>query len=134
MAFVCYFFLIFLGVLLMLLHLIFLMLDIEKENPWLVSLEDPIYDSAEPLYLELHATAILCLPSGECLSPDATMCAALMSALYSTVNEEVVLSRQLMVCLFISLCIKIKKKRKKRKYIDVWYIDCYRCFLVLLND
>lgn len=86
------------------------MLNVGKENPWLVSLEDPIYESVEPLYLELHATAILCLPSGECLSPDATMCTALMSALYSTLSEEVVLNRELMVCLFIFLCVKIQKR------------------------
>lgn len=81
------------------------MLNIGKENPWLASLEDPIYESVEPVYLELHATAILCLPSGECLYPDATMCTALMSALYSTLREEVVLNRQLMVCLFIFFCV-----------------------------
>lgn len=82
-----------------------------KENPWLVSLEDPIYESVEALYLELHATAILCLPSGECLSPDATMCTALMSALYSTLSEEVVLNRELMVNVSISssnnYCIEV---------------------------
>ncbi|XP_044486705.1 nuclear pore complex protein NUP107 [Mangifera indica] len=82
-----------------------------KENPWLVSLEDHVYESTEPLFLELHATAILCLPTGECMSPDATMCTALMSALYSTVSEEVVLERQLMVNVSISssnsYCIEV---------------------------
>ncbi|KAJ0008006.1 hypothetical protein Pint_29198 [Pistacia integerrima] len=32
---------------------------------------------------------ILCLPTGECMCPDATICAAVMSALYSTVNVSV---------------------------------------------
>jgi nuclear pore complex protein Nup107 len=45
----------------------------------------------------LHATAILCLPSGECMLPDATLCTAVASALYSTVSEEDVLHRQLKV-------------------------------------
>ncbi|KAK4851211.1 hypothetical protein QYF36_013325 [Acer negundo] len=82
-----------------------------RENPWLASLEDHIYESVEPVFLELHATAILCLPSGECMCPDATMCAALMSALYSTVSEDVVLNRQLMVNVSISsrndYCIEV---------------------------
>ncbi|GAV61419.1 Nup84_Nup100 domain-containing protein [Cephalotus follicularis] len=70
---------------------------LRNESPWLSSAEDQIYESAEPLFIELHATAMLCLASGEALCPDAAMCTALMSALYSTVSEEVVLSRQLMV-------------------------------------
>ncbi|CAL5381152.1 unnamed protein product [Camellia sinensis] len=69
---------------------------LRKENPWLVPAEDHVYESVEPLFLELHAIAMLCLPSGECMCPDATLCATLMSALYSSVNEEVVLNRQLM--------------------------------------
>ena len=75
------------------------LLSLGKENPWLAASEDPIYTSEEPLFLELHATAMLCLPSGECMSPDATVCTTLMSALYSSVTEDVVLNRQLMVCL-----------------------------------
>lgn len=67
--------------------------------------EDHIYKSEEPLFLELHATAMLCLPTGECMSPDATMCTTLTSALYSSVSEEVVLNRQLMVCLIFLLWV-----------------------------
>lgn len=82
-----------------------------KENPWLVFVEDCIYKSTEPVFLELHATAMLCLPSGECLSPDATLCTTLMSALYTSVGEEVVLNRRLMVNISISAtdsyCIEI---------------------------
>lgn len=100
----------FMDILLVLWHLMVWILNTGKENPWLVSLEDHVYESTEPLFLELHATAILCLPTGECMSPDATMCTALMSALYSTVSEEVVLERQLMVCLL--LC-KIKNGKTK---------------------
>lgn len=70
---------------------------IGKDNPWLTFLEDNVFESEEYMFLELHATAMLCLPSGECLRPDATICAALMSALYASVTEEVVLDRQLMV-------------------------------------
>ncbi|XP_074268244.1 nuclear pore complex protein NUP107 [Silene latifolia] len=69
-----------------------------KESPWLVPTEDKVYSTPEePLYLELYATAILCLPSGECMSPDATLCATLMSALYSSVSEEVAVGRELTV-------------------------------------
>ncbi|CAL5379448.1 unnamed protein product [Camellia sinensis] len=82
-----------------------------KENPWLAPAEDHVYESVEPLFLELHAIAMLCLPSGECMCPDATLCATLMSALYSSVNEEVVLNRQLMVSVSISstdnYCIEV---------------------------
>ena len=70
-----------------------------KENPWLAASEDPTYTSEEPLFLKLDPTAMLCLPSGECMSPDATVCTTLMSVLYSSVSEDVVLTRQLMVCL-----------------------------------
>ncbi|CAL5379480.1 unnamed protein product [Camellia sinensis] len=70
---------------------------LRKENPWLVPTEDHVYESVEPLFLELHAIAMLCLPSGECMCPDATLCATLLSALYSLVSEEVVLNRQLMM-------------------------------------
>ncbi|KAI8027256.1 Nuclear pore complex protein NUP107 [Camellia lanceoleosa] len=84
---------------------------LRKENPWLVPTEDRIYESVEPLFLELHAIAMLCLPSGECMCPDATLCATLMSALYSSLSEEVVLNRQLMVSVSISstdnYCIEV---------------------------
>lgn len=87
------------------------LLLLRKENPWLVPGEDQIYDSTEPVVLELHATAILCLPSGECMCPDATLCATLMSALYSSVSEEVVLNRQLTVDVKISpsnnFCVEV---------------------------
>lgn len=73
-----------------------------KEYAWLASTQDHILESVEPVFLELHATAVLCLPSGECLCPDPTLCATLMSALYSSVSEEEVLDRQLMVNVAIS--------------------------------
>ncbi|KAL8118826.1 nuclear pore complex protein NUP107 [Apium graveolens] len=82
-----------------------------SENSWLVLAEDFISESIEPVFLELHATAMLCLPSGECMSPDATVCTTLMSCLYSSVSEEVVLNRQLMVDVTIaakdSYCINV---------------------------
>ncbi|KAL4313256.1 hypothetical protein GQ457_01G018110 [Hibiscus cannabinus] len=75
---------------------------LRKQNPWLVSLVEHVNETMEPLFLELHATAMLRLPSGESMCPDATVCAALMSALYSSATEEVVLERQLMVNVAIS--------------------------------
>lgn len=88
-----------------------LLLLLRKENLWLGSSEDQIYESAEPIFLELHATAMLSLPSGGCMPPDATSCAALMSALYASVCEEEVLNRQLMVNVSISAkdnyCIEV---------------------------
>ncbi|CAL5379566.1 unnamed protein product [Camellia sinensis] len=84
---------------------------LRKENPWLVPTEDHVYESVEPLFLELHAIAMLCLPSGECMCPDATLCATLLSALYSSVSKEVVLNRHLMVSVSISstdnYCIEV---------------------------
>ncbi|KAL6144439.1 hypothetical protein ACLB2K_055132 [Fragaria x ananassa] len=79
-----------------------LSLLLRKDNPWLASGEDNVYGSVEPIFLELHATAMLCLPSGECLLPDATVCTTLMSALYTSVSEEDVLNRQLMINVSIS--------------------------------
>ncbi|OVA11455.1 Nuclear pore protein 84/107 [Macleaya cordata] len=82
-----------------------------RKEPWLASFEDRINESLDPLYLELHATAMLCLPTGECMCPDATSCTTLSSALYSSVGEEVVLNRELMVNVSISAkdsyCIEV---------------------------
>lgn len=82
-----------------------------REVPWLVPSQDPVYESMEPVFLELHATAMLCLPSGEWMAPDATLCTTLMSALYSTVTEEEVVNRQLMVNVSVSAkdpcCIEV---------------------------
>ncbi|XP_073009104.1 nuclear pore complex protein NUP107 [Typha latifolia] len=79
-----------------------LSLLLREGNPWLVSSQNIIYDSTEHHFLELHATAMLRLPSGECVAPDATLCTALTSALYSAVSEEDVLKHQLMVNVAIS--------------------------------
>ncbi|KAH7547049.1 hypothetical protein FEM48_Zijuj01G0265900 [Ziziphus jujuba var. spinosa] len=88
-----------------------LLLLLRNENPWLVLAEEFKNEALEPVFLELHATATLCLPSGECMCPDATVCTTLMSALYSSVSEEVVLNRQLMVNVSISsmdnYCIEV---------------------------
>ncbi|KAK6911833.1 Nuclear pore protein 84/107 [Dillenia turbinata] len=75
---------------------------LRKDKPWLAFNEDYISESTEPVFLELHATAVLCLPSGECLTPDAALCTTLMSALYSSAGDEAVLNRQLMVNVTIS--------------------------------
>ncbi|CAI0419250.1 unnamed protein product [Linum tenue] len=66
-----------------------------NESSWLASVKDHVFWTETSVYLELHATAMPCLSSGECMSPDATVCTALMSALYS-VSEKAVLHRQLM--------------------------------------
>lgn len=68
-----------------------------KDNPWLVHADDGLFEEPETLFLELRALAVLCLPSGECLCPDPSVCASLMSALYSSASEEEVLKRQLTV-------------------------------------
>lgn len=73
-----------------------------QENPWLVPTEDRVLESDEPVFLELHATAMLCSSAGDCMAPDATLCTTLMSALYSSVSEEEVLNRQIMVNVSIS--------------------------------
>ncbi|MCD7455898.1 hypothetical protein HAX54_030051 [Datura stramonium] len=73
-----------------------------QENPWLVPTEDRVLESEEPIFLELHATAMLCSSAGDCVAPDATLCTTLMSALYSSVSEEEVLNRQIMVSVSIS--------------------------------
>lgn len=73
-----------------------------NDNPWLIPTQDHLHESMETIYLELHATAVLSLPSGECMSPDATLCTTLTSALYSSVSEEDVLHRELMANVSIS--------------------------------
>lgn len=78
------------------------LLQSEDERPWLDAVESSPFESSEPIFLELHASAMLCLPSGECMLPDATSCTALTSALYSTASEEDVLHRQLKVGSFSS--------------------------------
>uniref|UniRef100_A0A0A9EP24 Nuclear pore complex protein n=1 Tax=Arundo donax TaxID=35708 RepID=A0A0A9EP24_ARUDO len=92
------------------LELAFVLL-LKHERPWLNAVESSPFESSELIFLELHATAILCLPSGECMLPDATSCTALTSALYSTVSEEDVLDRQLKVDVQISsrdpCCIEV---------------------------
>ncbi|KAM0928971.1 hypothetical protein ACQ4PT_001926 [Festuca glaucescens] len=92
------------------LELAFLLL-LREERPWLNAVEISPFESSELVFLELHATAILCLPSGECMPPDATSCTALTSALYSTVSEEEVLHRQLKVDVKVSskdpCCIEV---------------------------
>lgn len=88
------------------LRFMILMLITGEKNPWLISRVEHVSESMESLFLELHATSMLRLPSGESMCPDATVCAALMSALYSSATEEVVSKRQLTVCFSILLFIK----------------------------
>uniref|UniRef100_A0A0E0MHL3 Nuclear pore complex protein n=1 Tax=Oryza punctata TaxID=4537 RepID=A0A0E0MHL3_ORYPU len=92
------------------LELAFLLLY-REDIPWLNAVENSPIEPSEHVFLELHATAILCLPSGECMLPDATSCTALTSALYSTVSETEVLHRQLKVDVNVSskdpCCIQV---------------------------
>ncbi|KAI4325370.1 hypothetical protein MLD38_030775 [Melastoma candidum] len=82
-----------------------------KNDPWLVNVDDGLSEEQETLFIELHAAAVLCLPSGESLCPDPSVCASLMSALYSSVSEEEVLKRQLTIDVRISsankYCIEV---------------------------
>ncbi|ERN05569.1 nuclear pore complex protein NUP107 isoform X1 [Amborella trichopoda] len=82
-----------------------------KENPWLALSQNLLYASADHSFIELHTTAMFCLPSGDCMLPDATSCTTLTSALYSTVNEDVIRERRLMVNVSIpandQTCIKV---------------------------
>ncbi|XP_041994312.1 nuclear pore complex protein NUP107-like [Salvia splendens] len=75
---------------------------LRNNDPWLIPTQDHLHESVESVYLELHATAVLLLPSGECMTPDATLCTTLTSALYSSVSEEEVLRRELMANVAIS--------------------------------
>ncbi|XP_047940183.1 nuclear pore complex protein NUP107 [Salvia hispanica] len=75
---------------------------LRNNDPWLIPTQDHLHESVESVYLELHATAVLLLPSGECMTPDATLCTTLTSALYSSVSEEEVLHRELMANVAIS--------------------------------
>ncbi|URD83213.1 Trypsin [Musa troglodytarum] len=88
-----------------------LSLLLREGNPWLNVAHDRTYDPTEDMYIELHATAMLCLPSGECMLPDATSCTTLTSALYSSVSEDDVLKRQLRVDVAVSssdnYCIEV---------------------------
>ncbi|XP_058108684.1 nuclear pore complex protein NUP107 isoform X2 [Magnolia sinica] len=88
-----------------------LSLLLREGSPWLTAAQNNPFESTDLLFIELHATAMLCLPSGECMCPDATSCTTLTSALYSSVSEEVVLKRQLMVSVTISArdnyCIEV---------------------------
>lgn len=59
--------------------------------------ESSACDPSEHVFIELDATAMLCLPSGECLRPDAASCTTLTSALYACIGEEDVLKRRVMV-------------------------------------
>ncbi|CAL4986239.1 unnamed protein product [Urochloa decumbens] len=92
------------------LELAFLLLK-KDERPWLDAVESSPFESSEPIFLELHGSAMLCLPSGECMLPDATSCTALTSALYSIASEEGVLHRQLKVDVQVSsrdpCCIEV---------------------------
>lgn len=72
-----------------------------KKFPWLTTSEICPYKSTDDVFIELQATAMLCQPSGECLCPDATLCTALSSALYSSICEEDVFKRHLTVCSFL---------------------------------
>uniref|UniRef100_A0A1D1YQA4 Nuclear pore complex protein n=2 Tax=Anthurium amnicola TaxID=1678845 RepID=A0A1D1YQA4_9ARAE len=80
-------------------------------NPWLSLTQSGVCEPSDHVFIELHATAMLCLPSGECLQPDATVCTTLTSALYTCIGEEDALKRQVMINVAISskdeYCIEV---------------------------
>ncbi|GMH17570.1 hypothetical protein Nepgr_019411 [Nepenthes gracilis] len=88
-----------------------LSLLLRKENPWLTPTEHRVYHAMEPVFLEVHATAMLCTASGECILPDAILCTMLTSALHSSVTEAVALERRLTVNVTVSstdnYCIEV---------------------------
>ncbi|KAI5063312.1 hypothetical protein GOP47_0021859 [Adiantum capillus-veneris] len=53
--------------------------------------------TAFPLLLEIHAVGTLVSVSGSCLVPDATVCTALKSSLFSCVGEDTIHGRQVKV-------------------------------------
>ncbi|XP_078444355.1 nuclear pore complex protein isoform X2 [Wolffia australiana] len=79
--------------------------------PWLTCTETSECEASEPVYIELNATAMLCLPSGECLLPDPASCTTLTSALYACISEGDVLKRQVMISVAIcskdSYCVEV---------------------------
>ncbi|KAG0461712.1 hypothetical protein HPP92_022009 [Vanilla planifolia] len=89
-----------------------LSLLLREGTAWLNATENNVIEQTVPMFLELHAYAMLCLPSGECLNPDATLCTALTSALYASVSDDEVLQRQLMVNVSSSVtnnyCVEVK--------------------------
>ncbi|XP_028548037.1 nuclear pore complex protein NUP107 [Dendrobium catenatum] len=80
-----------------------LSLLLREGTPWLNAIENCPLELTSGIFLDLHAYGMLCLPSGECLCPDATLCTTLTSALYNSVSEEEALKRQLMVNVSVSL-------------------------------
>ncbi|XP_020575766.1 nuclear pore complex protein NUP107 isoform X2 [Phalaenopsis equestris] len=84
---------------------------ISEGTQWLNAIENCSLELTSDVFLNLHAHGMLCLPSGECLCPDATLCTTLTSALYSSVGEEEALKRQLMVNVSVSLtnnyCVEV---------------------------
>lgn len=54
-------------------------------------------------WLELSVTAVLTSASGICLIPDATVCTALTSALYSAASDHVVAQRELTVRILLQV-------------------------------
>ncbi|CAA6664616.1 unnamed protein product [Spirodela intermedia] len=60
-----------------------------EEAPWMSSAEKSACDPSEHMFIELDATAMLCLASGECLRPDAASCTTLTSALYAASPKRI---------------------------------------------
>ncbi|CAN6451397.1 unnamed protein product [Victoria cruziana] len=70
---------------------------LKREAPWFDEGSTAYNDPADRVFLELHTTLMLCLPTGESVLPDPTLCTTLTSALYSSVGEDVALERQLQI-------------------------------------
>ncbi|CAA0816162.1 Nuclear pore complex protein NUP107 [Striga hermonthica] len=76
-----------------------------KENSWLVPTQDHVHESEEPVYLEVHATAVLSLPSGELprFKAGVTMEISRLDAWYSSSDGSLEGSATYIVC---GLCRK----------------------------
>lgn len=68
-----------------------------KGYGWLTGSEFVHEDPESIQWMTLDAVATLHSPSGNCMVPDAIICTALRSALYSCVGEDIVMRRQLLV-------------------------------------
>ncbi|MCO5580391.1 hypothetical protein L7F22_034257 [Adiantum nelumboides] len=64
---------------------------------WLTDAQSTGEFAAYPEWLEIHVAGILVSASGSCLVPDATVCTALKSSLYSCASEDILHGRQVKV-------------------------------------
>eukprot|EP00252_Welwitschia_mirabilis_P023223 TRINITY_DN6524_c0_g2_i1.p1 TRINITY_DN6524_c0_g2~~TRINITY_DN6524_c0_g2_i1.p1 ORF type:complete len:680 (-),score=154.29 TRINITY_DN6524_c0_g2_i1:328-2253(-) len=59
-----------------------------KSSPWLSSTSGMVQETLAGEWIELDAKALLRMPTGDCLKPDATICTALNSAFYLCAGDS----------------------------------------------